>query len=204
MKMKNLLVVSLLASSVIGAGGRDVSSPFDWRVDGVLADLKFNDGTSSGADLAVFNAPGAWYTLDPDPMYQSYLYPFNGDPIVSELTDLPTGKYDLYVYAHGQPAEENAVLSLSNGALNLGLKSTSADSAADGPGWTEGFEYVVFRGVDVSAGDKLTLLSTKDQSGIAMINGIQLVNLPEGNATALAGIVAAAMFRFPRAKRSRR
>jgi hypothetical protein len=159
---------------------RDVSSEWDWRANGVVDDLKYSDGSSSGAQLAVFNAPGAWYTLDPDPMYQSYLYPFNQDPIVSEFTQLPAGTYDLYVYAHGQPAAENAFLSLWNGAVNYGTLSTSSNPAADSPGWTEGFEYVAFHNINVADGDKLTLTSSKGDGPIAVINGLQLLSVPEG------------------------
>jgi hypothetical protein len=181
---------------------RDVSNQFDWRDSGTVSDLKYSDGTSSEANLAVFNAMGAWYTLEPDAMYQSYLYPLlnPANPLVSELTDLPQGHYDIYVYAHGQPANENAILTLLNGAQNLGSKSTSADAAADSPGFTEGFEYVVFHDVAVAPGDKLTLLSTRDQSDIPMINGIQLLSVPEGGATLVGGIVMAAMCGFARWK----
>ncbi len=78
---------------------RDVSSAFDWRANGTVQNLKFSDGTDSGANLEVSNAIGAWYTLNSDPMYQSYLYPFNDQPIVSQFTSLPPGTYDVYVYA---------------------------------------------------------------------------------------------------------
>lgn len=172
---------------------RDVSSESDWRVNGTVDDLKYSDGSSSGAHLAVFNAPGAWYTLNPDPMYQSYLYPFNQNPILSEFTQLPSGTYDLYVYAHGQPPVESAILSLWNGAVNYGSKSTSSDPAADSPGWTEGFEYVVFHGINVANGDKLTLTSSRGDGPIAVINGLQLLSVPE---TGGLGIIAAATVVF--------
>jgi hypothetical protein len=172
---------------------RDVSSQWDWRTDGVVENLKYSDGSNSGANLAVFNAPGAWYTVNPDPMYDSYLYPFNSNPIVSEFTNLPPGTYDLYVYAHGQPSTENAILSLWNGATSYGDKSTSANPAADEPGWTEGFEYVLFQNIIIGPGDKLTLISSRDQSGIAVLNGLQLAAVPEGGATAFAAVVMIAL-----------
>ncbi|MGZ8920731.1 MAG: hypothetical protein ACXW3L_07095, partial [Limisphaerales bacterium] len=54
-----------------GANGEFLSSS-------QLLNLKLSDGTVTEADLYVTGAPGAWYTLNPDPMFQSYLYP--GDP----------------------------------------------------------------------------------------------------------------------------
>jgi hypothetical protein len=72
-----------------------------YLVNGTLNNLSWSDKTSSGANLQVQNAPGAWYTLNPDPMFQSYLYPNQSESITSFLTQLPGGSFDLYVYAHG-------------------------------------------------------------------------------------------------------
>src|SRR5678815_3630663 len=66
-------VVGNNASDYWNVYSRDVTSEWDWRANGVISDLKYSDGTSSGAQLAVFNAMGAWYTSNPDPMYDSYL-----------------------------------------------------------------------------------------------------------------------------------
>jgi hypothetical protein len=188
---------------------RDVSSPFDWRTDGTLSPLLYSDGANSGASLAVFNAPGAWYTLSPEPMYMTYLYPFNGGSITSQFSDIPAGTYDIYVYAHGQPSAENGVLTLSIGATGFGTLSTSPDASLDTPGFTEGFEYVVYRNIPVVLGDRLDLISSPGSTGLAIMNGVQIVTagtalwpdqgnwtgtpVPDGGSLSLAALAWAAM-----------
>ncbi len=71
--------------------------------------------------------------------------------------------------------------------------ATSPDAAADGPGWTEGFEYIVFHNVNITSGDTLTLTSSKDHGNIAVINGVQLERLSEGTPGWVAALTFLAM-----------
>ncbi len=147
-----------------------------WRGGGTLSPLKWNTGEVSPASLTVSNAIGAWYTLDLDPMFLSYLYPGSRvGPIVSEITRLQPGAYDVYVYAHGLPASENAAVEVTVGQQSYGSKSTSDSANWDLPGWVEGNEYVVFRGVNVVLGQPLRIISHGGDSGLAVINGAQIV-----------------------------
>lgn len=155
---------------------RDVSSLWDWRADGTIADLFWSDGASSGASLSVTNAEGAWNTLLSDPMMYSYLYPLTrSGSIGSRFSNLPARHYDIYVYAHGQPASENAVIDLFVGGSLLGSKTTSYAAGWDAPGWIEDNVYVVFHGVDVPAGSAVDVVSKPGQANLAVINGVQIV-----------------------------
>jgi hypothetical protein len=114
-----------------------------------LLNLKLSDGTPTEADLFVSGAPGAWYTLNPDPMFQSYLYP--GNPNISiNLSDLSAGIYDVYVYAHGQTPAENSAIVLSSGTQVFQAKSTSNAADWDAHGWREDNQYVLFRNIPVT------------------------------------------------------
>lgn len=151
-----------------------------WLANNQLSNLAWHDGTASEIQLSVSNAAGAWFTLNEDPMFESYLYPLSRSGFIDALlTKLPAGRYDVYVYAHGQIPEENAVIELSTSATNFGSKATSAAQDWDGPGWTEDDEYVVFQNVRVGAGEALSLTAKPGSSDIALINGVQLV-LREG------------------------
>src|SRR5438445_9669336 len=71
-----------------------------YRTFGAVSNLKWADGTVSAVGLTVTNAPGAWQKGTADPMYNVYLYPFNGGNIVVSMTKLPLGSYDLFLYGH--------------------------------------------------------------------------------------------------------
>jgi hypothetical protein len=153
-----------------------------WLDNNQLNNLVWSDGSPSATDLSVTNAAGAWYTLNSDPMFESYLYPRSrSGNIGAVLSDLPAGKYDVYFYAHGQIPGENALVELSTDSANYGSKATSADSGWDSPNWMEGNQYVVFRDVTVLGGEKLRVLSGPGLSGLAVVNGMQLVKKQTGS-----------------------
>jgi len=148
----------------------------NWRDTGALQDLKLADQTLTPADLTVSNAAGAWNTLVPNGMMESYLYPLSrvGD-ITAQFTDLRKGVYDVYVYAHGYPPEENAVVTLSVDGVIMGTETTSSEPGWELPMWTEGGQFVVFRGVPLDRGQDLTVVSSPGVSGLAVINGLQII-----------------------------
>jgi hypothetical protein len=149
-----------------------------WRDNGVLNELKLADGTPTPAELSVSNAAGLWFTpISSDYMFQSYLYPLSrvGD-ITATFTDLSRGTYDIYVYAHGYPPEENAVVNLSVGSVSMGTLSTSSEPGWESPLWTEGRQFVVFRNVSIDGGNDLTIVSSPGVSGLAVINGLQIIS----------------------------
>ncbi|HEX7859480.1 MAG TPA: immunoglobulin domain-containing protein [Verrucomicrobiae bacterium] len=149
---------------------------FGWRSDGVLTDLVWSDGTNSNIQIEVSNGAGAWYTDPLDPMFQSYLYPLSREGNISaNVANLPAGKYDLVVYAHGAIPGENGVISLATDSADYGTQTNSA--AADwNPGyWTNGSQYIVFTNVTVAAGETLEITSGPGVSGLSVINGVQLI-----------------------------
>lgn len=155
---------------------RDVSNLFDWRPSGTLEDLKWVDGSNAGADLHVENAEGAWYTFSADAMMESYLYPLgSGGDIVSTLSNLPPHVYDVYVYAHGQPDEENGVVNLMIDEISAGEKSTSTSTNWDSATWGEGNQYVVYHDINIYEGAIARVISKPGSSGLAVMNGLQFV-----------------------------
>ena len=109
-------------------------------------------------------------------MYDSYLYPLgrSGD-IPATLVGIPGGVYDVYVYGHGAINAENGVYELSTGPLTLGPVDTTSESGWSEAAWQEGPQYVVFRSVIVAVGQPMTLTAKPGVSGLAVLNGVQLV-----------------------------
>jgi hypothetical protein len=142
-----------------------------------LTNIVWSDGASSAIRLDVSNAGGAWNTLHPDPMFESYLYPLRREGQINAVfTSLPSGNYDVYVYAHGQIPSENAVVQLTTESSNFGLKVTSSSLDWNSHAWTEGNHYLHFKNVFISNGERLTVSSKPGQSGLAVLNGIQLLH----------------------------
>src|SRR5207237_7282396 len=122
-----------------------------YRIFGAVSNLKWADGTVSAVGLTVTNAPGAWQNGAADPMYNVYLYPFNGGNITVTVTNLPAGTYDLFLYGHGGPGLDtaNSVFRVVSGSKDYGTKSTTTTSGWTSPAWQEGQQYVVFGDVAV-------------------------------------------------------
>lgn len=155
---------------------RDVKDLWDWQEGGSVSNLKWTDGSFSGVTLSVTNAQGAWFTFSDDPMMESYLYPLgNTDPIVSTLADLPAQKYDIYVYAHGQPDSETAEITVNIGGTNVATRSTSSPPGWGGPAWVDGNQFVLFPQVEVAAGQKVQIISRGGIAGLPVMNGLQVV-----------------------------
>ena len=97
----------------------------------LISGVEWANGTVSSVGLTVANAPGAWINQSDDPMYNVYLYPFNGDDITVTVTNLPSARYDLYLYGHGGPGLDilNAVFEVVAGGINYGTQATSTGPA---------------------------------------------------------------------------
>src|SRR5437879_3612732 len=97
-----------------------------YRTFGTVSNLKRVDGTASTVGLTVTNAPGAWHNGAADPMYDVYLYPFNGGSITVTVANLPAGSYDFYLYGHGGPNadDQNSVFNVHAGNNDYGMKAT--------------------------------------------------------------------------------
>jgi hypothetical protein len=74
------------------------------NLGGALPNVKFVDGTASGAGITVSGANGVYGNGQPDPMYSTYLYSSVGSMTVS-VTNLIPGTYDLYLYGMGSAGQ---------------------------------------------------------------------------------------------------
>jgi len=147
-----------------------------YRSWGVLADVKYADGTACPASLIVSNAAGAWSSGAADPMMGIYLYPLlRTGPITVTVSNLPAGLFQLYCYAHGQTAVENGVIRVTAGASDYGTNSTTTDAAWNTPDWQEGRQFVRFQAIQVNGSDLLQIQVEPGSSGLAVINGLQLL-----------------------------
>lgn len=160
----------LYSRDVPGSGGTA------WRGVGTVTNLVWADGTASSVSLQVANAMGAWFTGSADPMFYSYLYPESRTgEITVTLSQLPTGHYDLYVYAHGQPDNENGVITVNASGTVWGPKATASVAGWNTTNWQNGVQYVLFTNVAVATGQPLVITSLPGVSGLAVINALQML-----------------------------
>jgi len=146
-----------------------------------ILNLKFMDGTASGADVAVANVEGVYGNDASDPMYASYLYNQFGNMAVT-ITNLIGGAYDFYIYGHGDGDTEYSVFQLTVGWQGYGSEATIS-----GPGWLssvwqEGVQYVEFTNVNVPAGQTITITVESGESTggsiFAVLAGLQMASSP--------------------------
>ena len=142
-----------------------------------MGDLDYSDGTESGAGITVNNAPGEWENPVSDPMYASYIYQWDANPIVLAVTNLSYGRYDFYLYGHGAADNQNSVFDLSVGGVDYGTRSTTAtgSNSWNSVVWQEGLQYVVFRDVWVENDQTVNITVNRDGAGYAIVNGLQIV-----------------------------
>ena len=139
-----------------------------WRTFGGLSDLKLANGSSSGAGLTVLNGPGAYPNGSSDPMYNVYIYPFDGGNVTVTVTNLPASQFDFYVYGY----DGNYQLQVD--ATNYGTRATFDAPLMNPPVWQEAGQYALFQGVSVGAGQTVTLTVRPGQYGYAVISGMQI------------------------------
>ena len=142
----------------------------NWLTFGALTNLLLSDETASQAGLTVANAPGAWGNGSTDPMYQSYIYPFNGGNVDILITNLPAGNYDILPYS----ADANFEISVEG--TSYGVKHSYDNPVTNPPAWTEGVQYVRFSNVQVGLGQRLALTVRPGVYGYATLSGLQLAS----------------------------
>ncbi|MCX6884378.1 MAG: hypothetical protein NTX27_04980 [Verrucomicrobia bacterium] len=164
--------------AAIGQTANDVWNTYNLPGEsfGTLSSLVWSDGSPCPATLTVDNAPGVWGFETSDQMYQSYLYPWEGGSILLNISALPPGTCDIYVYGHQGCNSGNGVFALWSGGNAYGQRGTSIW----GPGWNlpeweEGQQYVVYRNVNVTSGVPVVLEVQPDFLGYAIVNGLQVV-----------------------------
>ncbi len=138
-----------------------------------LDDLVYADGSASGVGMSVSNAPGAWVVPGTPPMFSIYAYSYGG-PITVTLTNLMTGVYELYAYGHGERNDLTTSFNVEVADRQFGELSTENSNRYQTQPWQEGAHYVVFREVEVVAGERLTLTASGVAGGSPFLNGLQI------------------------------
>ena len=139
--------------------------------EGVLANAKYADGTDSKVSVMVTNAPGVWGNATGDPMYDSYVFAQNGSNITVAIHRLEPARYHFYLYGHADAdvtGEQNSTFTLRTGTNTFG--PTSA------PGSSGLYRFVVFRDVEVSAGEPVLIEVAAGPNGIPVLNGMQIIS----------------------------
>jgi hypothetical protein len=145
-----------------------------WRTFGALSNLKFANGALSSGGMTVLNAPGAWADGSSDPMYNSYIYPFDGGNVTVTVTNLAAGQYDFYIYGPDGNYE------LTVGATDYGVKTAVDHPVINPPVWQEGRQYALYRRVSVGAGQGVILTVRPGGGGYAVISGMQIASSDAG------------------------
>ena len=148
--------------------------------NGMMAALKFADGTPSSASIALTNAPGVWGNATGDPMVDSYIYAPNGSNILVRLTGLEAGRYHFFFYGHAAPdvsPEQNTAFTLRTGTNKFGPAAAAGFSNWQaGQPWRERGTHIVFRDVPVESGEPVLIEAGPGQNGIAVLNGMQILS----------------------------
>jgi hypothetical protein len=125
---------------------------------------------------------GVWGVGADDPMYDSFLWSWEGNQVVS-VGNLPDGTYDFVVYGHANNgAEDNGVFQLTCAGTNYGtLSTTSTNLNYTSSDWQEGLQYIVFRNVTVQNGQSPVLTCFPNSSFVqqSVIAGLQILSYQE-------------------------
>ncbi|MGA2177126.1 MAG: immunoglobulin domain-containing protein [Verrucomicrobiota bacterium] len=154
---------------------------------GSLPNMKFMDGSTSGAGVMVAYVQGNNGNGASDPMYGNYLVSDTGDqyPDISvTVTNLAAGGYDFYLYGHGNEDNQNSVFQITVGSQSYGSEAT-----INGPGWLssvwqEGVQYVEFTNVSISAGQAITITAETGASLYSVLSGLQMASVSLTSASA--------------------
>jgi hypothetical protein len=142
-----------------------------WLSFSGLANLKSVEGSSTLAGLTVANAPGQWGNGSADPMYNTYIYPFDGGNITLTVTNLDTGAYDFYLYGLDSSYE------LRVGGLNYGTKPLPNGPIVNPVVWQENLQYALFKTVQVTNGSSVVITVHPGAGGYAALCGMQVAQV---------------------------
>lgn len=147
-----------------------------------VTDIAASDGsTLSGVDITITSSNtvdgikeyGADSPGNPNPLNLMRDYYYGGDFTV-DIAGLNAGNYELYVFAHGDQANQNSTVTVAAG--NGGGSDTTAGSGSDNrdlmASGAEGYSYLRFP-VSVGTGGTLSFVST------GYLTGFQVVPVPE-------------------------
>jgi hypothetical protein len=149
--------------AAVGLSETDYWNPYN-SVGAQNAPLKWSDGTASPVRVSG-PSTSLWFVWNSDPM-------FGSDLIVDgqfQFFNLPSGTYDVLVYAHGWMPMDFGSIEAIVGSKSYGAKTTSTAANWDLPDWTEGNHYVRYNGVTIANSEILKINSH------SYINGLQII-----------------------------
>ena len=156
-------------------------------VTGAVANLVTVEGIVSPVGLLVNKLPTPGANGSSDAMYNDYLST-NGGVATLTLTNLPTGTWNVYLYAN------DGNFDLKVGGNDYGTQTCYDSSPGSTPlAWQQGVQYVAFQNVAVTNGQSLTITINPGTNGAAMISGLQIgsvTHTPSPLASAPSGIVS--------------
>jgi hypothetical protein len=186
----NKTITTKAGYAAIGNGPGDYWNSYaaTGYVSGVLANLQTVEGYVSPVGLAVTNLPFAGTNASSDAMYGNYLSAASGQQSTLTLTNLPTGTWNVFLYA------SDGSFQLSAGTNNYGTQ-TCFDQTLFAVLWQQGTQYVVFTNVVITNGQPLTITVNPGSNGVAMISGLQIaskihIHAPPPLASPISGIVS--------------
>ena len=115
-------------------------------------------------------------------MYHAYIYHNARNVDVSvTINNLPAGKYNAYVMAHGDSPDQNASVEILSEDNVYSGESTVGDGSADyrSHELTPGCQYVQYK-IQVVADQPVVITSRRAASSLAMLNAIQLYRIKPG------------------------
>lgn len=163
--------------AAIGQAANDYWNPYvmPYQSLGTLQNLLWSDQVASPVDVTVANAPGQWgNSLCVDPMYSSFIYPWDSGHLTVTIAELPANTYDFYVYAT-RASDFPPVAQFQRAGVTLWTKGTTQwGEGWYSQYWDEGEQYVRFRNIAVNS-QTITLDMHPDAAGYAAISGLQIV-----------------------------
>jgi hypothetical protein len=170
-------------TAAIGRGESDFWNRyhFPWVMRATMEDLKTIEGRPTGALLQTHTLTGEWGWTCPDPMWGTFSYS-ETDEGALRFPNLPSGVYNLYVFAHGagDPNPEKAWVNFSRTRVDVsgrdhGVLATEASEEFLSLDWKRGIHYVVFEDVEIREGGVLNItLLRGGENAKPCINGLQL------------------------------
>ena len=156
-----------------------------------FTNLLWSTSSGSGAGITVSNATGSWGNPVSDNMYMGYVYQ-NSGYIYITITNLASGSYDFYIYAHGADDQQNGAPHLVSNGTDYGTNYTASvgSNSWTSTYWELGQQYVVFTNVTVSSSQPVSLTMQYGVWPFSVINGMQIVPTTSSCLNAPNGLVS--------------
>lgn len=145
--------------------------------NGYLTPLLNSSGANSGVGLLVSGVQNQGTLGLTDVMFSSLLYASSAT-MTLQLTNLPYGYYDVWIYGHGNANSINGVFQITTPFSNYVQQATTTGAGWTNATWEEGVQFVRYRDVLVAPGQTLTVGSLVSGADFSLVNGLQLYRQP--------------------------